>query len=262
MDTAVVKLNVADVREEPSHQASRVNQANWGERLDVVRQQDGWAEVVQDDGYRGWIAESYLAPITAGQVTEDGYNGVVTVARAPISVARTQPSETPYFLYYGTRVRVISKRAERWTVDRGDGARFVVNKRNIRPISSIKRPTGGAIAREARRFLGVPYLWGGITPAGFDCSGLVRAIFRVLGIFDFPRDTIDQRKIGEPVAPERISSGDLLYFPGHVAIAGQSGRIVHASRGAGSVREQSIVAGMPEYRKDLDETFEIARRVV
>jgi cell wall-associated NlpC family hydrolase len=112
----------------------------------------------------------------------------------------------------------------------------------------------------AVRFLGVPYLWGGITPYGFDCSGLVKTVFGFHGI-TLPRDSADQRSAGFDVARSSLRPGDLLFFPGHVAIICGGKEFVHASASRGMVAIDSFDPGAPNYREDLDNEFEFARRI-
>jgi cell wall-associated NlpC family hydrolase len=121
--------------------------------------------------------------------------------------------------------------------------------------------SAAGVIREARRFLGVPYLWGGISPAGFDCSGFVRAIFSRFGI-RVPRDTRDQVKAGIKVDRVNVRPGDLLFFNRHVGIALRHNRMIHASLGGGGVGINSLRPGDDDYRKDLDDSFVTARRLL
>jgi cell wall-associated NlpC family hydrolase len=130
-------------------------------------------------------------------------------------------------------------------------------------MSAIKRDavTPRMIVREARRFLGVPYLWGGISPAGFDCSGLVRALFGRYDIY-LPRDTKDQIKMGRHIDRTEVRAGDLLFFKRHVGLALGRSRILHASVGGSGVRINSLTEGDDDYRADLDRDYAGARRLL
>ena len=92
---------------------------------------------------------------------------------------------------------------------------------------------------EFKKFIGIPYLWGGLSPFGFDCSGLVQTVFRRFGIY-LPRDTSQQISSGEPVKLENISQLDLLFFPGHVGVCLGNGLFIHSSTKNNGVYIESL----------------------
>ncbi len=112
---------------------------------------------------------------------------------------------------------------------------------------SAQPPRSPSLVAAASLYLGVPYLWGGRSWLGIDCSGLVQSAFRDLGI-TVPRDTDMQRdSIGEgvPVGRETdLRRGDLLYLPGHVLIYAGDGAVIHADGGSMMVRRDTLAALM------------------
>ncbi len=104
---------------------------------------------------------------------------------------------------------------------------------------------GQELAGAARALIGVPYLNGGTTPEGFDCSGFVRYVFAEFGI-TVPRNVRDLAAIGERVERDRIRPGDVIFFAidgrtiSHVGIAVSPGTFVHAPSSHGRVREESL----------------------
>jgi cell wall-associated NlpC family hydrolase len=102
------------------------------------------------------------------------------------------------------------------------------------------RNTGQQIAGLAQQFLGVPYVWAGSAPTGFDCSGFVYYIYSRYGI-SLPRMADEQYNIGHRVPPNAIQPGDLVFYstyipgPSHVGIYVGNGQFIHASSGAGEV---------------------------
>jgi cell wall-associated NlpC family hydrolase len=102
---------------------------------------------------------------------------------------------------------------------------FYVPLRHIAPLDG-RAPDFVTVAE---RFVGTPYLWGGKTALGIDCSGLVQVALQAAGI-DGPRDSdMQQQALGTPVALEELRRGDLLFWRGHVAIARDPQSIVHAN---------------------------------
>jgi cell wall-associated NlpC family hydrolase len=115
-------------------------------------------------------------------------------------------------------------------------AQFVLPKR------AKKLPSIAARAvRLARRQLGAPYRWGGASPGGFDCSGLVMWVYGRLGI-SLPHNAAAQYGVGRPVQRSRLEPGDLLFFHGlgHVGLYIGRGRMIHAPQSGRTVEIQSL----------------------
>jgi cell wall-associated NlpC family hydrolase len=110
------------------------------------------------------------------------------------------------------------------------------------PLSCLSQipPTSPDFVAAAALYLGAPYLWGGRSFLGLDCSGLVQQAFRDLGIA-VPRDTDMQRDtIGTPATADALQPGDLIYIPGHVMICAAAGEVIHASGSGMAVRRDKL----------------------
>jgi murein DD-endopeptidase len=113
-----------------------------------------------------------------------------------------------------------------------------------------------AAAEKAKEYLGAPYQYGGATPAGFDCSGLVRFSYAAFGV-NLPHGTVELRKVTRMIRKRELKKGDLLFFneegkkASHVALYLGNGRFIHAPSTGGKVRVDSI--SKPHWAKALGE---------
>jgi cell wall-associated NlpC family hydrolase len=264
MKYARVTTNVLDLWAEPRYNSERSSQVLYGDVVSLGKEQQGFVQVKESDGYSGWLDVRFLTPCPKpSPVPPRGWKrAIVNSPTAWINPVEGQSIPAPFFFFYGTRLLTRRAKPGILSVCLPDGTVFPFSERAVRELSPTRsKPRPQEIIREARKHLGVPYLWGGITPFGFDCSGLVRMVFRQFGI-ELPRDTKDQIRVGREVRREEVKPGDLLFFNRHVGIAMRLGRIIHASVGGGGVRINSLRADTPDYRPDLDRDFKLARRLL
>mgnify|MGYP003882191207 CR=1 FL=1 len=159
----------------------------------------------------------------------------------------------------GSLVKVLSPGRQTTRVLLPDGRTAEVQSSDIQRVGS--KITISSIVREV---IGCPYIWGGKSTFGFDCSGLVQFIFDLLGI-RLPRDSKDQATVGKRVSSLRsLMPLDLVFFGkgsnvDHVAIHWRDLAILHCS---GYVRFESLRSGDKSFRKDLRAGFAVARRIL
>lgn len=261
----MVTTNLLDLRTQPSHAAERASQLFFGQPVKITSTRQGFARVRQLDGYAGWVDARFLTEIARSgfDLFHSRVNAVISRTNGAACLDRAGRNIPPHLLLYGTLVRAGRPRDGLTKLELPDGSGVFVKSATVRPISKTGsgKLTGPSLLTEARKFLGAPYLWGGISPLGFDCSGLVQTLLARFGIA-MPRDTRLQIAVGREVERVDIRTGDLLFFDRHVGLAIGPHRLLHASRGGGGVRINSLRSGLPDYRADLDRDFNLARKIL
>lgn len=262
MAYGIITVPVTDLRAEPHSRAERLSQALFGASIRLRDRQHDFVQVVLADGYTGWCRAGHCERVNHTVWKRYAAQPKYLIRSPIVSLIGTNRAPVwPYQLYFGTRL-AIEKLGSRADLVLPNGFHAPIRLRDLVLPSPIPvKVTGEKIIALARRFLGTPYLWGGITVCGIDCSGLVQAVFVYSGI-PLPRDSKDQILAGQAVDRSAIRKGDLLFFPGHVAISCGGDEFIHASAGRGMVTIDSFNRKAPNYRADLDHGFREARRVL
>jgi len=268
--------SVADVRRAPAHAAELVTQVVYGDPVVPLKTGGDWYLARLDDGYIGWIKSWHLCELSVEKqkdYDDDARHRVAT--NHAIVLSSPEPDSLPVTdLVIGTPVQADDCGKRGWRAlrlpDEKEG--FAVSR------SIEKRPVRKRISREGlsstgMRFLGIPYIWGGSTPKGFDCSGLIQRIFRLHGLV-LPRDTDLQAGCGrdKPASQEgfdatgeNLSVGDLMFFgktPSkitHVAMILPEGLFLHAH---GQVRVGSLDPHSHLFDSQMVRDWQITRDVV
>jgi cell wall-associated NlpC family hydrolase len=209
---------IADVRSAPTPDASLDTQALCGERVTVYEEHEGWAwGQLERDSYVGYLPAHLLGP-TPRRPTHR-----VTALRTFVYPAPNMKVPPLEALPLGAEVSVEDEGEYTRIADHG-----FVYAPHLTPLSQYESD----FVAVAEKFLGVPYLWGGKTALGLDCSGLVQISLAAAGIAA-PRDTdVQAREIGTelPVSESMdLRRGDLVFWKGHVGIMCDEQRLLHAN---------------------------------
>ncbi|MCK4271729.1 C40 family peptidase [bacterium] len=268
---ALVKVSVADVRREPDLRAEQVTQTIMGMALELLDQHQDWYKVRLPDGYVGWINEPLLQ-LCKEELVHQWANSrkVMVSSQVALILSRRQKTSIPVSdVVMGTELLLVGK-GDRWNqVALPDGRHGWIANRDISDRADLIHMGGGSseeIIRTARSFTGLPYMWGGATPKGFDCSGFVQTVFGLNG-FQLPRDAHQQFSSGQEVScRENLMPADLLFFRPqdsdritHVTIHIQGGKFIHC---LGYVRTGSLEPSADDYDAFLRAKYVGARRVV
>jgi gamma-D-glutamyl-L-lysine dipeptidyl-peptidase len=212
LPNAVVLRPVVNMYSKPSEAADVVSQAIYGSNAAVIEQREGWARIRTADEYTGWtqLAALKVGPpyAAAGQVAT--VNGLFAHIYREADVTAHAPMLTVPF---ETRLEITGgERQARWQQVRLVDGR--VGWLQAGDVTFDNAPLSNAeMLALSRRFLGLPYTWGGTSSFGYDCSGLVQMLERRHGVM-LPRDAGPQAdsSVLKPVSRADLAPGDLLYF--------------------------------------------------
>jgi cell wall-associated NlpC family hydrolase len=273
----LVNRAVADLMGRPSVSAERVSQALLGEACRVLEQEGDWAQVrVERDGYVGWLQTAALHLAREQEVRDftAAAQAMVTSELAQAYLA-ADCADVAGKLPLGICLPLAARQARLLAVRLPDARLWWLADSDAIPSEERPSPDAGGVARALammQRSIGVPYLWGGRTPFGYDCSGLSQAFYALLGV-QIPRDADQQFQAGQEVSGPS-APGDLVFFRiagaeaeaarhadvRHVAIALGGDRILHASGKARCVAIDRLVPGGDSYGEWLSTRVAGVRR--
>lgn len=219
-----VAVPLADLRRSP--EGARDRQAAMGEGVLVLEDRDGWSfGTLMRDGYAGWIQTAKLGP--GVEATH-----VVAARGTHLYPAPDIKREAVAALSFGARFRIV---AETGRFMETSGGAFLPRP-HMRPAD---RPFSDPVA-VARMFEGTPYLWGGNSGTGIDCSGLVQSALLAAGQ-PCPGDSdLQEAALGQPLDPRAPAlRGDLYFWKGHVAMALDGETLIHANAHHMAVAQES-----------------------
>lgn len=248
---AIINVSVSNHYREPSYSSEIITQGILGENVEVLEQQPSFAKVRQADGYESWISAGQL-------VLNHPLAGDDIMVRSHFLRIYAEPStaaEGVKEAVLGSTLKAIDEVNGWYHLALPDGSSGWAEKIHFGIFPAY---SPAAIVTLAREFLGYQYSWGGLTPKGFDCSGFVQTVFRLVGCL-LCRDSWQQQQHNLISTDYHAAQpADLLFFGAtpekvtHVAISLGHERFIHAR---GWVRVNSFNESDSDFSRDLLNTF-------
>ena len=233
MSFGICPLSIVPVRSSAAEKSEMVSQLLFGEMVEILEEKGGWLKIrCLWDNYLGWVDKLQILPINSSQ--KDQYSNNCACSLEIVHGAMADDFFLPITM--GASIPDF------------DGINFSFNDKSFTFSGQVVFPqsievNSDFLLKVARRYLNAPYLWGGRSPMGIDCSGLTQMVFKLIGL-KLPRDAYQQVEKGRLIDfIDQYQPGDLAFFENkkgnisHVGILMPEGQIIHAS---GKVRIDRI----------------------
>ncbi|MCF6297354.1 MAG: C40 family peptidase [Flavobacteriaceae bacterium] len=244
---AVVNNSVANIRSKPKHSAELATQALLGTGMKVLKIQDSFYLIQVADGYISWVDHGGVVLMNeADYINWTEANKVIyTKTVGNIYQEENEDSTILSDIVLGAQLKILNQGIDFFKVEYPD-KRIGYIKNNEAELYSQwiqnVQPSGELIEKYARNFLGSPYLWGGTSTKGMDCSGFTKTVYLLNG-FIIPRDASQQIHAGETVDKslkfENLEKGDLMFF-GTKATTDKKQRVTHVGIWLGNRKGEFI----------------------
>ncbi len=276
----IVIIDIGDIRDKPNKQGELTTQVLMGTVVTLLKKAGGCYFIRMPDRYLGWIDTASL--FTVNQTGINTWNTpqkvIITELECIVHKAPDSSSVPLCHVVSGCILKITGKSNGWASVELADGQKGYIQDSFIQDLDEWKKNrklTGENLEKTAKALLGIPYIWGGTSVKGMDCSGFTKIVYRLNGM-ELYRDSDQQADQGIPIDPgknfENLRKGDLLFF-GSQKVGNKSKRISHVGLSLGkglfihssiskSVRLSSLDPSSDYFEKSLLKRFVLARRII
>lgn len=278
INEALVNVSVGNIRSNPRHSAELSTQVLMGHQLTIWDKDGGWYYVQTPDGYLGWIdGGGIVIPSVEGLNQYRQSDKIMFVSEFGFCYEKPDPAGSIVTdLVAGDVLQKLDETGNFTQASLPDGRKGYIFTEHTKEFDEISRsgiPSWPDIEQTAYKFMGRPYLWGGTSGKGVDCSGFTKMVYYLNGL-ELPRDASQQVRSGIEVPLDedlsQLQPGDLLFF-GYKGENGQKDRITHVGFHIGGgrmihsserVQVESLNPDDPDFAPGRRETLLVAKRMI
>ncbi|MFS4469037.1 NlpC/P60 family protein [Maribacter sp. 2210JD10-5] len=259
----IISNSVSNLRSQPKHAAELATQATLGTPVMVLKQEGEWYLIQTPDGYLAWVDHGGIALMTPKRfgawLRSDKIIYTKTYGH---TYSDPKQKERVSDIVAGSILEVVGETADHYLVGFPDGRKACVAKNEAQPYSewlNALKPTEDSLVKTSKTLMGVPYLWGGTSTKGVDCSGFTKTVYFLNGMV-IPRDASQQVHTGKPIDSignfSNLKKGDLLFF-GRKATDSTAEKVVHVGMWIGNNEfihssEKVRISSMDEQAENYD----------
>ncbi|MCK0189731.1 SH3 domain-containing C40 family peptidase [Arenibacter sp. F20364] len=259
----LITISVANLRSKPSHSSELVTQATLGTPVKILKEEDNWYLIQTPDKYLSWVDRGGIMPLTVGEYSEwkSSPKVIYTNTIGHSYTDSNKGTQVVSDMVAGGVLERLGVEKEFYYVSFPDGRKAYVHKTEAMDYDSwlaALDPSQESLVSTSKTLMGVPYLWGGTSTKGVDCSGFTKTIYFLNGIV-LPRDASQQIHTGKEIDAvkdfDKLEPGDLLFF-GKPATDTTKERVIHVGmwignnefiHSAGRVHISSMDKDAPNY---------------
>ncbi|MDO1445990.1 C40 family peptidase [Rhodocytophaga aerolata] len=277
----VVSVSVANIRSQPAHSAELATQATLGTPVKVLNKNGSWYQVQTPDNYISWVDEGGIKLMNKQEFdTWQQAKKIIYLNMYGLSYSEPNTdTQTVSDLVSGDVLWLKGERADFYQVAYPDGREAYIPKASAQVYESwvaSLNPTEESLISTAKKLMGIPYLWGGTSLKGMDCSGFTKNVYFLNGLV-LPRDASQQVHTGNLIDTsngfEDLRPGDLVFF-GKPAANGGTEKVthvgmwignyeyIHASGSSGKVTVNSFDKQAKNFNRSIFDSFLRAKRIL